>query len=142
MSEQIGFRIKEGDNLTKKELDEQADKLDISRTDLIIKALEAITELDPEFIKQIDNIAEKVNLSFAEVIQGFVLNRLAEIDARREVWGSPTVLKELMRTNKGAPDTKYLYKTLKKQHKKPMIEEKIQGLLEKERAELKHNVDL
>jgi len=136
MSEQITFRLKDED-FTKKELDDKADELDISRTDLLKKAIEIVVRLDPLFIKNIDKIAENADVDFADVIKGFSIGRIAKIDAKKEVWGAPVLLEELMKTDEGTPDSQFLYDYLKEKYKKPMIENKLQMLLEKEQeAEL------
>ena len=129
----ITFRLNEKDKII---LDNKADQLKLSRTKLLIKAIESILEFDNDFIKKIDSIAEGVDLSFAEVMQGFVTKRLAEIDAHLEVWGGQVLLEELIKTDQGVPDQKYLYETLKENIKKPMIQEKIQDLIQEKIKDL------
>jgi len=135
MSDRIAFRLSENDGFTKEGLDKKADELDLNRTELIKKAIKAINELDSDLIKTVDQLAENVNLTFAEVIQGFVTKRIAEIDAYKEVWETSRPLLELMRTAEGSPGSKKLYEILKKDAVKAEIEEKIKVLREKEKYE-------
>ncbi|MFW6026736.1 MAG: hypothetical protein ACOCRX_10370 [Candidatus Woesearchaeota archaeon] len=134
MGDRIAFRIGEND-FTKEELDEKADSLGITRTDLIKKAVKSIMELDSDLIKTIDQVSENVNLTFAEVIQGFVTKRIAEIDAYKEIWETSRPLLELMRTAEGSPGSQKLYEVLKKDAIKAEIEEKIKVLREKQKYE-------
>lgn len=134
MSQQYTFRAKE-EEFTKEGLDKKADELDLNRTDVIKKGIKAINELDSDLIKTIDQLAENVNLTFAEVIQGFVTKRIAEIDAYKEVWETSRPLLELMRTAEGSPGSRKLYEILKNDAVKAEIEEKIKVLREKEKYE-------
>ena len=135
-TENITFRVSKE---FKKILDDKSEKLGINRTDLIYKSLKSILEFDVDFINKIDLIAEGVDLSFAEVMQGFVTKRLAEIDAHLEVWGGQVLLEELIKTDQGVPDQKYLYETLKENIKKPMMQEKIQDLIQEKIQDLLKN---
>lgn len=135
MSDRIAFRLSKNDGFTKEELDKKAEELDLNRTELIKKAIKALNELDSNLIKTIDQISENVNLTFAEVIQGFVTKRVAEIDAYKEVWETSRPLLELMRTAEGSPGSQKLYEILKKDAVKAEIKEKIKVLREKEKYE-------
>lgn len=138
MSERLAIRLNEND-FSNEDLDKKAEKLDITRTDLVKKAIKVVLELDPLFIKNIDKIAKNANVNFADVIKGFAVRRIAEIDARKEVWGSSTVLKELQTTDQGSLDSNELYKLLKDEFIFRMEREKFSQIMGKQKAGLDLN---
>jgi hypothetical protein len=133
LSQRLTVLLKENDNITLEDLDKKAKELTGTRTDLVIKALKVIMEFDADFIKQVDRIAVNLKRSFAEVIQGFVTKRLAEIDAKSEVWGLGSVkFFELIRAENGALKQKDLYEWLKEERKSEENQKKINLLIGQE----------
>lgn len=65
----------------------QVKKLDIPLTEFIRQALEVYLELDPLLLKKAGQLAGALGLSTIDTISHLAMGRLAELKARRKVWG-------------------------------------------------------
>lgn len=116
--ERLQITISADNNWHTEELEAKAESIGMSKNDFTFKAIDLMMNFDNEFLKYIKFYSKGLHLPEFLIIQNIIIGRMAEEDARKEVFGSISgLLEEFISTNdENGPRTltgEELYKQLK-----------------------------
>lgn len=109
MADLINIRLTK-DSPAVEAMDEAANKLGMSRNEMILKAIGMMISFDKVFYKKMEAYSEKMKVPMWTVLQNMTIKRWAQDAAKAAVWGSnPEVLIEFSTTEAGTIPPKELY---------------------------------
>lgn len=80
-----------------KDVDERAEELGLSRTDFVLRAVDMLINYDQVFLDYVKDYVEGLKIPEYLVIQNMIIARMADEEAKREVYGfSSKTLDEFM----------------------------------------------
>ena len=112
MAEHISIRVTK-DMPSVETIDAAAENLGLNKNQLITEGIKMMTTWDKVFYSKMKTYAEGLGISMAQVMQNFLIKRLADEAAEETVWGSGSrVFLEFSMTNKGLMTGKELFEML------------------------------
>lgn len=112
MAESISIRVTR-DLPSPETMDAAAQKLGMSRNQLITMGVDMMCSFDADFYDMINRIATKHKMTTPHVMQCMLIRRIAEDAAKADVWGAQAkVLPEFTQTSEGPLGAKELYDML------------------------------
>ena len=84
----IRATVPANNNWHTEDLEAKATAMGMSKSDLILKAVDMMVNFDDEFLKYIKHYSDGLNIPEYLIIQNMIIWRMGEEDAQREVWGS------------------------------------------------------
>jgi len=95
------------------------EKMEMGFTHIVREALEVCLDLDPLLLKKAGQLAGALGLSTMDTISHLAMGRLAELKARRKVWGpSQELMQEFVSLDKDNLKGRQLFDFLTRMHTK------------------------
>lgn len=85
-NELLSVRLPVG-SFTLQEVDEKANKIGLSRSEFVIKAVDMLMNFDDVFLEKIKMYSEGLNIPEWLVMQNFIIDMMAQDAAKMNVWG-------------------------------------------------------
>lgn len=109
MADLINIRLTK-DSPAVEAMDEAANKLGMSRNEMILKAVSMMISFDKVFYQKLTAYSEKMKVPMWVCLQNMIIKRWAQDSAKNAVWGaSPEVLIEFSTTENGTISPKELH---------------------------------
>jgi len=132
MAEQLNIRVTK-DMPDIAAIESAAENLGMNRNQLAIEGVKMMCFWDKHFYIKMKGYADGTGLTMAQVMQNFLIKRLADDAAEETVWGSPPrVLLELSMTNRGLITGKELFEMLYTDKVNELARERVKGIRQRQ----------
>ena len=84
----IRATVPANNNWHTEDLEAKATAMGMSKSDLILKAVDMMVNFDDEFLKYIKHYSDGLNIPEYLIIQNLVIKQIAKSQAKKKVWGA------------------------------------------------------
>lgn len=119
-------------SFTLEDVDKKASELGLTRSELVIKAVDMMLNFDKVFIEKAQHYSKGLHIPEWLVIQNMAIKRMVELDTHRKVWNAGNLLPEFVFIDDKAVTGSELIKRLENQTFQEEEKKKVEALLRRE----------
>lgn len=119
-------------SFTLKDVDKKTSELGLTRSELVIKAVDMMLNFDKVFIEKAQHYSKGLHIPEWLVIQNMAIKRMVELDTHRKVWNAGNLLPEFVFIDDKAVTGSELIKRLENQTFQEEEKKKVEALLRRE----------
>ena len=119
-------------SFTLEDVDKKASELGLTRSELVIKAVDMMLNFDKVFIEKAQHYSKGLHIPEWLVIQNMAIKRMVELDTHRKVWNAGNLLPEFVFIDDKTVTGSELIKRLENQTFQEEEKKKVEALLRRE----------